>query len=57
MTASWAVIWRGKNCVTYMTKEGGWTLDPTEATSFSSWVHARVAAGITRGVSVVRQWT
>jgi hypothetical protein len=57
MKAAWAVVWRGKNCVAYMTKTGGWSLDPGEASVFDSWIHARVAAGITKGVSVARCWT
>jgi hypothetical protein len=56
MTAGWAVAWRGKSCTVFLMPDGGWSLDPAEAQFFTTWVHARVAAGITRGISVVRCW-
>jgi hypothetical protein len=56
MKAAWAVVWRGKNCVTYMTEDGGWSLDPLEARVFKTWVLAKVAAGFAAGVEIVRAW-
>lgn len=56
MKPAWAVVWRGKSCVTYLDKNEQWTLDPDEAKVFGSWFAARFAAGIQAGVSIVRCW-
>lgn len=56
MKPAWTVIWRGKNCVAYWKAKDTWTLDPDEAQVFGSWFAARYAAGIQKGVYVVRCW-
>jgi hypothetical protein len=58
MKARWTVIWRGKNCVTYLRPSGDWTLDPDEAEVFVSWVGAKLAAfgQKQKGVEAVRCW-
>jgi hypothetical protein len=57
MTPAWSVIWKGKGCTVFLNAKGEWSLDPVEAYVFPSWVHARVAAGVTLKASVVRCWT
>lgn len=55
MCPRWAVIWHGKSCAAYLTGSG-WSLDPADARVFETWVSARVAAGLTKGVTVARCW-
>lgn len=57
MKPGWAVVWHGKSCVAYLKASDEWTMDPDEAFVFTSYFGARYAAGITKGVSVVRCWT
>lgn len=57
MKAAWTVIWEGRSCVAFYKEQDSWSLDPDEAKVFESWFAARYAAGIQKGVRVVRCWT
>lgn len=57
MRVAWAVIWRGKRVVTYLTRAKEWSLDPGDAHVYSTWAQARWDVGFRLGIEVVRCWT
>ena len=57
MTAGWVAIWRGKSFTCFLNDAGEWDIDACNARVFSNWASARVAAGLMRGISIVRGWT